>query len=190
MRTQIEWPRFDPPKVEEKLRATTSELPFLPIVSKDGVIFSIVIGERKFQAEVSALIMAGGFGKRLKERTADRPKALVEVGGLPIIEHVFRKIEKAPINHIYISVHHYAEQINDYVNETDRGGKVSLIYENEPLGTAGALGLIKRPFQSHLLVTNCDIITGMDFSSFCEFNIHSPMRNIKLLYLLEWLSII
>ena len=68
------------------------------------MIVDILVGERVTQENVSALIMAGGFGKRLKEKTVDRPKALVEVAGIPIIEHVFRKIEKAPIQHIYISV--------------------------------------------------------------------------------------
>ena len=161
-------------EVKKKLETTKSELPFLPSVSQQGVIVDILVGERVPQENVSALLRAGGFGKRLKEKTVDRPKALVEVAGIPIIEHVFRKIEKAPIQHIYISVHHFADQINDYVNKTDRRDKVTLIYEDKPLGTAGALGLMERPFNSHLLVTNCDVITGMDFTSFCEFNIDSP----------------
>lgn len=160
--------------IKNRLGEAKSATPFVPIVDTAGLLKKVIVGQRKGHKNVSALIMAGGYGRRLKERTFDKPKALVEVGGLPIIEHVFRKIEEAPLKHIYVSVHHFAEQINDYVKKTGRENRVSLIYEDEPLGTAGALGLLKSSSKSHLLVTNCDIITGMDFRSFCEFNIESP----------------
>ena len=160
--------------LRKKLNRAKSNIPFLPIMATDQSIKSIIFTKQKIKKDIAALVMAGGFGRRLKEQTINRPKALVEVGGVPIIEHIFRKLESADIQHFYVAVHHMSDQIIDYLKVTRRFEKVSFLFEEKPLGTAGAIGLIPKTLKSNLLVTNCDVLTSLDFRSFCNFNVQSP----------------
>ena len=80
-----------------------------------------------------ALIMAGGFGKRLGRQTSKRPKALVEVGGKPLIEHVLTQIENVGPKHIFISVHYLGDMIEDYIEKTGRHANVSILRRKSPL---------------------------------------------------------
>ena len=62
------------------------------------------------------MIFAAGLGTRLRPYTDDRPKAMVEVDGLPMIAHQLLRLRAAVFTRVVINVHHYAEQIIHYVN--------------------------------------------------------------------------
>ena len=64
---------------------------------------------------MKALIFAAGLGTRLKPLTNAMPKALVPVGGKPLLQHTIEKLKLAGFNEIIINIHHFGEQIVDFV---------------------------------------------------------------------------
>jgi NDP-sugar pyrophosphorylase family protein len=120
---------------------------------------------------VRAVILAGGRGTRLAPYTSVLPKPLMPIGEIPIIEVVLRQLRWYGIKEALISVGHLAELIQAYF--ISRGGIPGLdlryVRETEPMGTAGALGLL-HDVDDDLLVLNGDILTTLDFSRLLEFH--------------------
>ncbi|NMM45580.1 NTP transferase domain-containing protein [Rhodospirillaceae bacterium KN72] len=141
---------------------------FLPICDARGVLDHVIvehIGPRRVER---ALIMAGGFGTRLGERTKTTPKPLLPVGGKPILEHILARLEEYGIQKVEISVHYLAEQIQDFVTKRNNNCDIELVRETEPLGTAGSLSLIGKPTIEPILVMNADVLTDVDFGAMVE----------------------
>ena len=65
---------------------------------------------------MKAMIYAAGLGTRLKPLTDNKPKALVEIKGVPLLEHTICKIKEAGFNEIIVNVHHFAEQIKEFLH--------------------------------------------------------------------------
>lgn len=112
------------------------------------------------------MILAAGLGTRLGELGARTPKALIEVGGKTMIEHVAGALIGAGADRIIVNVHHHADAILDFVRDRSGFG-VDVVFSHErerPLETGGGLlharDLFRRdaPFFLH----NVDIITGID----------------------------
>ena len=155
---------------ERILQRLKAHSPFLPVVDDDGVVREILVpalGERK---EVAALVMAGGFGRRLGERTRATPKPLLPVGGQPILEHILTRLEDNGIDPIYVSVHYLAEQIESFVQRRQSRSAIHLVHEDQPLGTAGALGYLPPEESRPLLVLNGDVLTQLDLRAFIGFH--------------------
>lgn len=115
---------------------------------------------------MKALIFAAGLGTRLRPLTNDRPKALVEVAGRPLLQHVVDSLKRQGVDEIVINVHHFADQIIDYVEHKGGFGlKVHISDEREQLLDTGG-GILKarkwldgsEPF----IVHNADILTDID----------------------------
>lgn len=118
---------------------------------------------------MKALIFAAGLGTRLKPLTDTMPKALVPVGGKPLLEHVARKLIAAGYDQLVINVHHFADQIRAYVAEQDSWGvDVQFSDETDLLRETGggirhaAPLLGGEPF----LVHNVDILSNLDLAWF------------------------
>ena len=117
------------------------------------------------------VIMAGGVGKRLRPLTANTPKPMLRLGDKPILEHVLEQMVAAGFTHFSFTVNYLAEQIERHFGDGSRwGAEIEYVREPRPLGTAGALGLIKRPGDSPLLVLNGDILTKVDFPALLDFH--------------------
>ncbi|OUC13125.1 MAG: hypothetical protein B0A82_18880 [Alkalinema sp. CACIAM 70d] len=114
--------------------------------------------------------MAGGFGRRMGERTRDKPKPLLEVGGRPLLEHTLSWLENAQIDHIYVSVYYLAEQIADYMRSRVSSVPHSLVREDKPLGTAGVLSILAEKLHKPILVVNADVLTRLDLPALLEFH--------------------
>ncbi|MDB4259208.1 nucleotidyltransferase family protein [Akkermansiaceae bacterium] len=114
---------------------------------------------------IDAMIMAGGFGKRLYPLTDQMPKPMLPVGDKPMLELIVAQIRSAGIRKIYITTHFMPEVIQKHFGE---GGKwdveIEYIHEDQPLGTGGALGLIPGSDRT-LLMMNGDILTHVDLPS-------------------------
>ena len=87
------------------------------------------------------MIFAAGLGTRLQKNTKNTPKALVKVLGQPMLEHVITKLKNEGINEFVINVHHYADQIIDFLKTNNNfNSKISLSEETELLiETVGGL---------------------------------------------------
>jgi|SRR4030095_1558960 len=120
-----------------------------------------------------AMILAAGFGSRLKPLTDKIPKALVEFNGKPMVANVITKLKKIGIEEIIINIHHFHQQIEEYFTKNDFGVKISLIYEKEILGTGGAIKNAAS-FLDHsgdFLVYNVDVNSDMSISEMYNFHI-------------------
>jgi len=104
-----------------------------------------------------AVILAGGKGERLKPLTEKIPKALVEVNGKTLTEHLFGLFKKFGIREIIMCVGHMREKIIEYYGDGSKFGvNITYIEETSPLGTAGPLRLARKHLDSSFIVSNGD----------------------------------
>lgn len=164
--------RLDDPRGNADLmQRLGSRVPFLPVVDERGVLCEIHYGLREEQRVAAALVMAGGPGTRLGERTRDVPKPLLPVAGRPILDHVLDKIEAVGVAHIFVSVHYLADKIEDFLANRRNRAEIAILKESQRLGTAGALWRIDgTKLAGPLLVINGDVITNVDFRALHEFH--------------------
>ena len=116
---------------------------------------------------MEGFILAAGLGTRLRPLTDDRPKALVEVGGMTLLERTIRRMEDAGIRHIVINVHHFADKVIDFVREGRWQAAIDISDERSLLlDTGGGLRFASRWFsgEGNVLVHNVDILSDVDFS--------------------------
>jgi dTDP-glucose pyrophosphorylase len=139
--------------------------PCVPVVDTENRLTHLVSKSSQTPGLTTALIMAGGFGKRLGEQTKSKPKPLIEVGGRPILWHIIKDLEEHGVTQIFIAVHYLADQILDFVNSAGFNVRINLLPEKSPLGTAGALGLIPPDVDGPILVMNGDIVTRADYAA-------------------------
>jgi len=115
------------------------------------------------------MIFAAGLGTRLYPLTANKPKALVEYQGKPLLEHAITKILEAGIEHIVINVHHFGEQIIDYIAQHHFNAIINISDEREKLlETAGGLKFAEPFFKDceQILLYNADVISSIDLKKF------------------------
>jgi GTP:adenosylcobinamide-phosphate guanylyltransferase len=114
-----------------------------------------------------AMIFAAGLGTRLKPLTDSMPKALVRVGGQPLLWHVVTKLRDAGYGRIVVNVHHFAQQIVDYLAENDNFGLDIRISDetDQLLETGGGLKKAQALFDPDepILIHNVDILENVDF---------------------------
>lgn len=147
--------------------------PFLPVIDKNGMVCKIVINSGNKSIPLYAMIMAGGFGKRLGNKTKNLPKPLVLLNGKPLILHVIERLENLGVKKIYISVYYLSEKVSEFIKNECTSKKIQVIVEEEPLGTAGSLGLLPSLGDCNLIVTNCDIVTNLDFNTLVNFHLNN-----------------
>ena len=117
---------------------------------------------------MKAMIFAAGLGTRLRPLTDTLPKALVPVGGKPLLYHVLMKLKAAGINEFVINVHHFADKIISYLGENDNFGlDISISDETGGLlETGGGLLHARNYLDGQFLVHNVDILSNLDVASF------------------------
>lgn len=121
---------------------------------------------------MKAVIMAGGFGKRLQKLSGDRPKPMMEICGRPVLEYQIDNLRKYGITDIIIVVHHLKDKIMRYFGDGSFFGvNISYYEEDKPLGTAGALFKIKEQLTDDFLLINGDLIFSVDFGRMIDFHL-------------------
>ena len=120
---------------------------------------------------MKALIFAAGLGTRLKPLTDNRPKALVEVKGEPLLAHVLHKLARSGYTEVVINVHHFGEQIIDYVATHPIEGMTIRISDEraELLDTGGGIRQAGTRFTQDgapFLIHNVDIFSNLDLKEF------------------------
>ena len=140
----------------------------VPVLNTEWQIVNVV-NFRHFSSylPIDVVIMAGGRGARLSPLTDSKPKPLLSVGDKPIIEHNIDRLRKYGVDDFWISVRYLGEQIEDYFSDgSSRGIQVKYIWEDEPLGTIGAISKVNNFVHDTVLVTNSDLLTDLDYEKF------------------------
>lgn len=144
----------------------------IPLVDEQGRVIELAVLDELVgapHAPVHAVVMAGGYGKRLMPLTANTPKPMLRVGEQPLIERLVQQLKQAGIARVNISTHYKGDQISAHFGNGEAFGiEVEYVSEDRPLGTAGALSLVSG--DDPLLVINGDILTGLDFRSLLDFH--------------------
>lgn len=126
---------------------------------------------------MKAMVFAAGLGTRLYPLTASKPKALVEVGNITLLERAINKLRKNGAEQILVNVHHFADKMKAFIEERDYfEGTVTISDESEKvLETGGGLKKAAWFFEGGdpFLVYNADIITDFDLSSFYQKHLES-----------------
>ena len=137
----------------------------LPELDELGRITKVYdLKRRQSNLPLECLIMAGGRGERLRPLTDDTPKPMLPLGGKPILEYNIDRLVRFGIEKIYISVNYLGQQIVDYFGDGSlKGIKIEYIWEDKPLGTAGAMSLIKNIESEYIILMNSDLLTDVDF---------------------------
>lgn len=114
--------------------------------------------------QVTAAILAGGLGTRLRSIVADRPKVLAEVRGRPFLAYLLDQVAAAGVKMVVLCTGYLGEQVRETFGDTYRSLRLFYSQESSPLGTAGALRLALPLFES-------DTVLVMNGDSFCETNL-------------------
>lgn len=119
---------------------------------------------------MKAMLFAAGLGTRLKPLTDTMPKAMVSIAGKPLLEHVIIKLKESGFDEISINVHHFADQIIDFIKEKNNFGiRIEISDERELLlETGGGIKKAAAFFDdgNPFLVHNVDILSDVDLSLF------------------------
>lgn len=169
-------------KIREQMIALRTE--FMPVVSPDGLLEKIIFWEELFEQndkqynpiDLPVIIMAGGFGKRLKPFTNVLPKPLIPFGDKTMIETIIESFRKHNCQEFHLSVNYKAELIEFYLNENYKGDndlQLNYFREQQPLGTAGSLHLLRDKIDSTFFVSNCDILVEQDYSEILNYHVNN-----------------
>jgi dTDP-glucose pyrophosphorylase/CBS domain-containing protein len=149
------------------------EIRQIPIIDSENHILRVAfLGDlvREYELPINAVVMAGGFGKRLRPLTDSVPKPMLPIGDRPILEWTIEQLKKTGIHHISLTTHYKPEAISEHFGNGDGFGvEIDYVHEETPLGTAGALGLLER-VDGPLLVINGDILTHVDFRTMLDYH--------------------
>lgn len=156
----------------------------LPVVDEDGKLDGIhLLSElaRRFgdavELPISAVIMAGGMGTRLRPLTENTPKPLIHVGGKPILERTLDHLSEAGVQEVFITTRYLADQIEDYFGDgSDWDLRIVYVREEERLGTAGAVRLLQEQLNRPFLLMNGDLLTNFNVAEMLDFHIDNDAK--------------
>jgi D-glycero-alpha-D-manno-heptose 1-phosphate guanylyltransferase len=121
-----------------------------------------------------AIILAGGFGTRLRSVVSDLPKSLAPVNGKPFLHYLFIYLKKYGIEHVVLSVGYMSEKVMEEFGNEYSGIKVSYAKEETPLGTGGGIRLaMEKCSGAHILAMNGDSFFQVDLSQLFETHLSS-----------------
>ena len=148
----------------------------LPIVSDNGLVLGLYYADIAVPEEMENClfaIMAGGFGSRLKPYTETTPKPMLEVNGKPMLQHIIERAKASGFQDIALILHYLPDQIQNYFGDgSDFGVSIEYVVENEPLGTAGGLSLLKMSNKNYssIIVTNGDVVGNVDYKDMLQYH--------------------
>jgi mannose-1-phosphate guanylyltransferase len=128
---------------------------------------------------MNALLLAAGFGTRLRPLTEHTPKCLVEIAGRPLLDYWLHDLHEAGITGFLLNTHHLADKVADYVSTHPLREKISLTYEPTLLGTAGTL-LANQAFleDAPCLVAHADNLCLCDWRCFINAHRQRPAESL------------
>ncbi|MBY0346872.1 MAG: nucleotidyltransferase family protein [Hydrotalea flava] len=120
-----------------------------------------------------AIILAGGIGTRLKSAVPDLPKCMAPVNGKPFIAYIIAHLQQQGINRFIFSLGYKHQYFTEYLQQHLSAESYTIVTEQEPLGTGGAIQLACSVVQSeNVLVTNGDTLYTIQFATFMQFHLN------------------
>lgn len=148
--------------VDRIKQARLKGIRLLPVIDSAGkLVDTLDLTKVETILPLSAILMAGGKGERLRPLTLTTPKPLLEIDGMPIIDYNVRNLSRAGITDVTVTTRYLASQIIDHFSKPVFGIDVKCVVEENPLGTIGAASLISRSDEGDTLVMNSDLLTTL-----------------------------
>ncbi len=151
----------------------------VPVVDEDGRLQGLhLLGSLLSRAKRpnEAVLLVGGKGARLRPLTNHLPKPMIKVAGRPILERIVLHLAGHGIQRIYLATNYLSHIVQDHFGDGKGFGcEIRYLIEEQPLGTAGSIGLLPARPSEPLLVMNGDLVTQVDISAM--FAHHSRARN-------------
>lgn len=162
----------------------------LPVVDGDRRVLGLQswddlgsVEERK----TTMVVMAGGKGTRLRPYTEDCPKPMLEVAGRPMLEHIVMRASEEGIRRFVFAINYLGHMIEDHFGDgSDFGVSIDYVRESKPMGTGGALSLLKAVPEEPFLVTNGDVLTDVRYGELVDYHRKHAAAATMAVRLYEW----
>jgi mannose-1-phosphate guanylyltransferase/phosphomannomutase len=132
---------------------------------------------------MKAVVMAGGEGSRLRPITANRPKPLVPVGNVPIMQHIIELVKRHGVTDVVVTLHYLADAIQSYFDDgSDYGLNITYSIEDTPLGTAGSVKQAEAKLKDGtFIIISGDAMTDCDLTKALEY--HRQQKSLATIVL-------
>ncbi len=174
--------RYDSNDIMAKARQLMVEkkLESIPILDEDGKIADLIFwidilgekqktGPRKRHTN-PVVIMAGGKGTRMDPFTRILPKPLIPIGDKPVIELIMEKFNECGFSKFIYTLNYKKEYLKLYLKENRFQYDIEWVEEDDFLGTAGGLSLLKNKIAETFFLTNCDSLLSADFEDILKWH--------------------
>jgi len=145
----------------------------VPLIDDAGLVVDLALLSdlmKEDELQLSAVVMAGGYGTRLRPVTEELPKPMLPIGDRPLLELILHQLRDAGIKRVNLATHYKKDIIaNHFGDGQNFGVEIRYVEEDQPLGTAGALSLLE-PSNEPLLIINGDVLTRVDFHAMLDFH--------------------
>jgi dTDP-glucose pyrophosphorylase/predicted transcriptional regulator len=146
----------------------------IPIVDNNGNLVGLEILDElisKEQKRNKVILMVGGLGTRLRPLTEETPKPMLKVGSKPILQTIIEKFAEYGYTNIVMCVNYKSHIIQDYFEDGSKFGvNIEYVLEEQRMGTAGALSLLKNKPTEPFFVMNGDLLTNVNFEHLHDFH--------------------
>lgn len=186
-------PLVVPPELSRELvmqLMASNKIQQIPIVNEHHNIVGIHLWDTISASPLRSnimVIMAGGLGTRLRPYTETCPKPLLLVGGKPMLQHIIERAKLEGFTNFVIAINYLGHMIEAHMGDgKDFDVKIEYLHEDSPLGTAGALSLLKPLPDSPFVVINGDVICDIRYSELIDFHIRHDAIGTMAVRLQEW----
>ncbi len=154
--------------------ALAKKLHQIPIVDDENRVVGIKEIDELIKPQIKSnkvVLMVGGLGTRLKPLTDTMPKPMLQVGNKPILQTIVEQFAEYGYVNIVMCVNYKFKMIQDYFGDgSEYGVKIEYILEDQRMGTAGALSLLKEKPTEPFFVMNGDLLTNVNFEHLHEYH--------------------
>lgn len=166
-----------PPEISRELvmqLMVANKIQQIPVVDKQHNVVGLYLWDEittPSERPNLMVIMAGGIGSRLMPHTESCPKPLVHVAGRPMLEHIIERAKLEGFKHFMLAIHYLGHMIESHFGDGEKlGVQIDYIREKTPMGTAGAISLLKSIPDKPFVVTNGDVITDIQYGELLDFH--------------------
>ncbi len=157
--------------------ALIKKLHQIPVVDDDGKVIGIQQIDELLKPKIKTnkvVLMVGGLGTRLRPLTENTPKPMLKVGNKPILQTIVEKFAQYGYTNIIMCVNYKSDIIQDYFGDGKQFGvDIEYIFEEQRMGTAGALSLLSKKPTEPFFVMNGDLLTNVNFEHLHDYHLEN-----------------